>query len=325
MDFLLSVIVPCYNKGKYIKRCLESILRQTYNNIEVIAVDDGSVDNTRDLISEIAKNDSRVLYYYKENSGVSDTRNFGLKAAKGDYVTFVDADDEIAPDMYEVLINNAKKSNADISHCSYCRVENGIKKQIGNTGEKHEFENTDVLSSLLRANLFTGSTCTKIYKRSILSGIFFDRNIRFNEDVLFNYFAFKNAGKAVFQDLCLYYYHIETESSSCINAERIKVAEDCFTVSKIMLNDNDKPEVDSLLRKREFNTKVLLYRAYIFEGNKEQKEKAKILRREIIRESKSVEQCRNERIDIFMMKYLSLLYKPFYSLYNRIRKPNWDI
>ena len=93
MNPLLSIIVPCYNTGKYIEKCLYSIINQNYQNIEVIVVDDGSIDDTREIVNSIIRLDNRIKYIYKENSGVSDTRNKGIMEASGEFVTFVDSDD----------------------------------------------------------------------------------------------------------------------------------------------------------------------------------------------------------------------------------------
>ena len=99
MKSLISVIVPCFNAEKYIERCLDSILKQTYRNIEVIVVDDGSTDDSAARIKEISKLDNRVKYVYQKNAGVSAARNRGLDEAKGDKITFVDSDDTISPEM----------------------------------------------------------------------------------------------------------------------------------------------------------------------------------------------------------------------------------
>ena len=114
--------MPCYNIREYLPRCIESILAQTYKNLEIILISDGSTDGTDEIIREYAKKDSRIIPIFKENSGVSDTRNRGLDIATGDYIGFVDGDDYIEPEMYETLLKNAIENNADISHCGYQMV-----------------------------------------------------------------------------------------------------------------------------------------------------------------------------------------------------------
>ena len=118
----ISIIVPIYNIEKYLPRCLDSILAQTYKNLEVILVDDGSVDNSGMIADKYARNDQRINVIHQVNKGVSAARNAGLDLATGDYIGFVDGDDYIEKDMYERLLFNAIKYKADISHCGYQMV-----------------------------------------------------------------------------------------------------------------------------------------------------------------------------------------------------------
>ena len=122
MNHLISIIVPAYNIEKYIGRCLDSILNQTYKNIEVIVVNDGSSDSTGSIIDDYSRKDDRVKPFHKENGGVSSARILGVNHAIGDYIGFVDGDDYVEPEMFEHLLNNALKYNADISHCGYQMV-----------------------------------------------------------------------------------------------------------------------------------------------------------------------------------------------------------
>ena len=128
MKELISIIVPVYNVEQYLDDCLISIINQTYKNIEIILIDDGSTDKSGKICDEYAKKDSRIIVIHKENGGVSSARNAGLRIAKGAYIGFVDPDDWIAEDMYEVLYSNAKKYDADVSVCKYKIVKNNSIK-----------------------------------------------------------------------------------------------------------------------------------------------------------------------------------------------------
>ena len=119
----ISIIIPVYNVETYIHKCIGSVLAQTYRNIEVILVDDGSPDNSGIICDEYAKKDKRVIVIHKKNGGLSDARNAGIDAATGDYIVFVDSDDYIAPDMIEKLYETQKRNNADITVCGYRWVE----------------------------------------------------------------------------------------------------------------------------------------------------------------------------------------------------------
>ena len=118
----ISVIVPVYNLQDDLERCVVSIMAQTYSNLEIILIDDGSTDRSRDVIQKLAEMDGRIVPVYKENGGVTSARLAGLRKATGEYIGFVDGDDEIEPDMYEFLLKNALDYNADISHCGYQMV-----------------------------------------------------------------------------------------------------------------------------------------------------------------------------------------------------------
>lgn len=112
---MISVIVPIYGVEKFLPNCIESLLHQTYTNLEIILVDDGSKDNCPAICDEYAKKDNRIKVIHKENGGLSSARNAGLKLACGEYISLIDSDDFVAPNFFEVLLNNAIKNNADIS------------------------------------------------------------------------------------------------------------------------------------------------------------------------------------------------------------------
>ena len=116
---LISIIVPAYNIEKFVERCLESISAQTYQDLEIIVVDDGSTDSTAEVIDQYRKKDDRVIAIHKQNGGVSTARSAGLAIATGEYIGFVDGDDYIEPQMFERLLTNMRKYGADISHCGY--------------------------------------------------------------------------------------------------------------------------------------------------------------------------------------------------------------
>ena len=116
---LISIIVPIYNIEKHIVRCLDSILAQTYHNIEVILIDDGSTDNSGKICDQYSSADTRINVFHKQNGGLVSARNLGLESARGDYIGFVDSDDWIEPNMYERMYNNLKNNNSEICICNY--------------------------------------------------------------------------------------------------------------------------------------------------------------------------------------------------------------
>lgn len=238
-DVRISIVVPVYNLETELPRCLESILAQTYRNLELIAVDDGSTDGSRRVLAEYAARDSRVKSIFKENGGVTSARLRGVAEATGDWIGFVDGDDEIEPDMYERLLANAEKYGADISHCGYQMVfRDGRVNYFHNTGTIREQSRETALRDLLEGTLVEPGLCNKLYRRPLLEGLAekMDASIRINEDLLMNYYLFSAAQKAVFDDWCPYHYIVRgtSASRSKLNEHRIY---DPIRVKELILKD----------------------------------------------------------------------------------------
>ena len=181
-DKLISVIIPVFNVEKYLQKCIDSVRNQTYRNLEIILIDDGSLDNSGKICDEYVIIDKRIKVVHKKNGGLSSARNAGLDVCQGDFIGFVDGDDYIEPEMYSELLNLEYEKNNYLSitgmidedeDCSYAILKH----------EKNELTNIEYLRELL---LFRGdsSVCSKLFPKSILDGIRFQEN-RLNEDVLF--------------------------------------------------------------------------------------------------------------------------------------------
>lgn len=165
---LISVIVPVYNVENLIERCVKSIIEQTYPNIEIILIDDGSTDKSGFICDELALRDSRIVVVHKKNGGASTARNIGLNKAKGQYVGFVDSDDYIEPQMYESLLFGLKKYNTDISCTGIIREQlDGRNKHIIRCpSEITVFHSEEIVREILLARYVGSSLCTKLYKRT---------------------------------------------------------------------------------------------------------------------------------------------------------------
>lgn len=191
---ILSVILPVHNTALYLEKCIKSILSQTFKDFELIIIDDGSQDNSPNIIKEFCKLDDRVRAFFQSNQGVSMARNLGIAEAKGEYITFVDSDDWINIDMYKNMIEKAI-DNYDMIFCGYIR-------EYLNKSEKEEllFENNtrlcnnDIFDQFIlnlisndRGNVIMGSTCRCIFKKSIIldNHIRFDNHVTYAEDLLF--------------------------------------------------------------------------------------------------------------------------------------------
>ncbi len=217
-DILISIIVPAYNLERYLEKTVNSILEQTHRNIEVILVNDGSEDNTWNVIEKLAEKDVRVIPINKENGGVTSARLEGIRAAKGEYIGFVDGDDIIEPDMYSRLLKNALKHGASISHCGYKKVSGKSEKLFYGTGVKLIQNREDALASLIEGKIVEPALVTKLFKRDLtdrfLDADLVDRTIRHNEDLLMNYYLFKYAENAVYEDFCPYHYIVRAGSAT---------------------------------------------------------------------------------------------------------------
>lgn len=245
MDKLLSIIVPVYKVEKYLKRCLDSILAQTYKNIEIILIDDGSPDNSGAICDEYALKDNRIRVFHIDNNGVSSARNFGLKKAKGEYIGFVDSDDYIAPEMYEVLVNNLEENNADISICGFSQEDkHGVFHRYWKEDITTTLSTIEQIECLLVNRYYRCSIWDRIYKKEVLSNVSFHRDIKIYEDMLFDYEAIKNSKKAVYTSTP-YYYYCENDSNSAARSPFSDTKMDIIKVCKIIYDDinNNYPEL----------------------------------------------------------------------------------
>jgi len=211
---LISVIVPVYKVEPYLKKCVESIMNQTYRNLEIILINDGSPDKCGEICEELAKSDSRIKVIHKENGGQSEARNVGIENATGKYIAFVDSDDYIAKDMYEVLYKDLKENDADISMISVAMLRENKKEFTGtNTGKKYVYENEEVLKELLLGNNIKGYVWDKLYKKEVFDEVRFIPGVIY-EDMRILVTIMSKVKRVVFYDVMKYYYIRRVNSDS---------------------------------------------------------------------------------------------------------------
>ena len=216
MSPIISIIIPSYNEEKNISRCLDSILNQTFSDFEVLCVDDGSNDNTFDIIKEYSKKDNRIIPMKNPEKGVSSARNFGIDNANGNYIGFVDSDDFIQPQMYEFLYRAIIENKCDFSVCRYKKTNELIKKNFEYKTEKFIPENFVSFNDsefTINNELVFSAIWTKLISKEFLKNIKFN-NFRIGEDTVFNSQLCSKDYKAVFVDAELYNYCINTQSVS---------------------------------------------------------------------------------------------------------------
>lgn len=243
MGELISIVVPAFNIEKYIERCIKSILAQTYSFIEVIVVDDGSVDNTAAIIDYIAEHDNRVKVVHKQNGGVSCARMDGIRKAAGEWIGFVDGDDFIEPNMFERLLQNALAYQADISHCGYQMIfPDGHADYYYNTGCVEKQDKITALQELLSGEKIEPGLWNKLFHkrlfRSLLQKEALLENIEINEDLLMNYWLFKAADSVIYEDICPYHYILRKGSAA--TSKKKNHITDLLNVINIIKNDLDR-------------------------------------------------------------------------------------
>ncbi len=215
MNEKISIIIPAYNASKYITRTLDSICNQTYKNLEIIVVDDGSSDNTLEICKKQSEKDNRIKVFHKENEGVTLARDMGISMATGKFIGFVDADDTIDPKMYECLYNNLVKYDADISHCGYKTIKkNGEETLFYGTGKLIVQSNTDGVIDLIKGEIVEPSLCVKLFRKKLFDNLDYDKTMRINEDYVMNLLLFKKSRKSVFVDEPYYHYYQNENSGS---------------------------------------------------------------------------------------------------------------
>lgn len=256
----ISIIVPIYNLENYIERTVNSICLQTYANLEIVLVNDGSKDNSLQLIHNLAKNDSRIRVINKKNGGVTAARIDGIKIATGDWIGFVDGDDVIDNDMFEKLLTNAKEYNADISHCGYKMVFPSRVDYYYNTGRIVEQDRTKGLIDLLSGDYIEPGLWNKLYRSELVKKLVkseeLDVSIKINEDLLMNFYLFKYSRKAIYEDVCPYQYMIRSGSAatSRLNKNKLK---DPLKVLKIIEKELDKDENRMDVEKYLINVRII--------------------------------------------------------------------
>ena len=233
----LSVIIPAYNVEKWIGRCLDSVLNQTFQDIEIIVIDDGSIDKTGEILDEYSLRYDQINVIHQKNQGLINVRETGIKLAKGEFIGFIDGDDCVNSVMYQKLIKNAEKYEADISQCGmlYCFYD-GRKKPMYGTEDIHIYDNFEGQKELLEGRKIEPSLCNKIYKKEILINSCLDKSILNNEDLLRNFVLFKRAKRSVLEDFCGYEYW-RREDSMSNNSRQIFIWNNIIKARKLILNN----------------------------------------------------------------------------------------
>ena len=203
---MLSVIVPVYNSRLYLNTLIDSILNQTYSDLELILVDDGSTDGSADICDKRMSEDHRIKVIHKENGGQSSARNEGMIHAKGNYITFADNDDFVHPEMYSTLMEVIEKENANVCACGFLNVQNSDFHSINIThplGTYRKYTTAELIHDYFKPT-WKIPVWNKIYKRDLLKDIQFE-NVHLGEDNLFSYQVIQKANSYIYVDDTMYF------------------------------------------------------------------------------------------------------------------------
>ena len=326
MADLISVVVPVYNVTKDLPRCLDSILAQSYPNIELIAVDDGSSDESGTILDKYAQLHPNIRVIHQENGGATSARLRGVAEASGEWIGFVDGDDEIEPDMYERLLRNALEYGAEISHCGYQMIfADGRVNYFHNTGRVIEQDKKQGLVDLLDGSVVEPGLWNKLYKRELFQNIGqqMDSSIRINEDLLMNFLLFARAEKSVFEDFCPYHYIVRQNSVSRQNLNSNKIY-DPIRVKEIIL-ESASDEVRPDAQRAFVNTCVYNYCGLLLAKGTDVRQAKKVLRCKLQKNKAWITLLSTRaRILAYLIIYLPRFFQIIYPVYaNHFQKSKY--
>lgn len=293
----VSIIVPAYNIEEYISRCIESLTNQTFEDIEIIIVNDGSTDNTLEVIKEEAKIDKRIKIINKKNEGSIEARKSGIKMAKGDFILCIDGDDWIETTCIDKLYSTAKKEKSDIVCFNLTLINDNGKKVEVKQGKARVYEDYDFLKKCLLSEIMP-SLCTKFIKKDFL----FDNNVEFPSDFSFAEdlaltcaMAIKRPRVSIIEESYYYYYERESSITNKISSKVLEVKEVFEFIEKILLDE-------SLYIKLKDEYNILFYKHCYY------------LRREQIIDNNEIGKqlyklWNTRKNDIFNNKYYKKMYK----------------
>lgn len=212
MNSLISIVVPLYNVEQYLQKCVDSLINQTYKNLEIILVDDGSPDNCPKICDEYAKQDIRIKVIHKENGGLSDARNAGMKVARGEYISFIDSDDWIKSEMIEDMYNRMIEDNSDLVSSGVIWVDvDGTEIRTATVSENCVLNTEQAMKELINDGKLKQHVWNKLYKTDLIKNIPFDKG-KYHEDVFWSYKVIGESKRISIEKNSYYFYVQRSES-----------------------------------------------------------------------------------------------------------------
>lgn len=315
----VSVIVPVYNAERYIDNTIKSILTQSHQNIEILIVDDGSTDNSLLICVKYAVNDKRVNIIKQSNHGVSRARNIGIEASSGNYIMFVDSDDEMMPGAVRSLLDSAHATGADVVTGNVTLNLDNIVDRVGAPAKhKQIFSNYSGIKHFLSSNRHAGAWA-RLYTAEIVKGVRFEENISINEDRLFVFEVLKNADRSTVLDIDVYYYRQSEASTmrSGFNANYFdfETTADMIYKSAIDTYPNLLNEIKTF---RFVLLMILLDQMALQKADRQYPKKYSNIRKRILLDVSGITLGVTDRLKIRLLKSFPFAYPPLLRAYGRL-------
>lgn len=315
---LISVVIPVYNVEDYLERCIQSVINQTYSNLEIILVNDGSTDKSGDICDKYSKIDKRIIVIHKKNGGLSDARNAGIERATGKYIAFVDSDDYIDKEMYEIMYNNLIQNNANISIVNrYYTFPNGEKVLRYKINEHIKvMNNIEAIEEMNSFSTFDMAAWDKLYEKNLFDTIRFPVG-KLSEDFYIMYLILEKSKKVVFDSTPLYYY-FQRENSITRNK---KINFDFAKAAKEQMNyiEGKYPELEKCVKSAYLSANLTVYNSHLKQNVRPDKEVVKEIKKEIkryypyIKENEKIDNIKKIQAKLFLIN--TKLYNLFFKLY----------
>lgn len=314
----VSVIVPVYNASAFLEECLQSILSQSYQDLEIILIDDGSQDNSGEICDRYKEKDARIVVIHQNNQGASNARNSALDIASGQLITFVDSDDTIEREMIRTLYDDLIDHQADVSICSYNTVIENRPVPVGNSGKKYVFSKEESIENLISGKYFSGGLWAKIYRSDVIKNCRMDETIRINEDVLMNFHVFEHAERTSFHDTCLYNYRAN-EKGITNSIHQIRGRADEFYAASEMAKYSGGKAYFQAAEKRYYVSMLNYYQSYVMAGRFKEKEAREL--KQTLKKEKAMHKLNNNPQKIRCLLFLTVpgIAKRIYRIHEKTR------
>lgn len=318
---LISVIVPVYKVELYLERCVSSIINQTYKNLEIILVDDGSPDNCGEICDEFKLQDNRIVVIHQKNMGLSAARNVGISKSTGDYITFVDSDDYIENDTYEKVADAINKFDSDLVFFREKSVDESGKTIYinGDTPSGEIFEiSKDEAAQLIIGRQINGM-CDKVYKASVLNGLLFKVGHMYGEDFIYNLYALSRVEKISYVDQIKYSYVMNNSSVTHKSFNKNSFDQVYFKDAIASYVEEHFPKFTAVCQKRAFLARLRVCRPIYFE----KLEKQYVAEINELNEYmlKNFSNIKNQLSTAEMIEYrLYMNFKPLYKIFVKVVK-----